>query len=396
MNNLNLLCSSIDCNQKSFILGLSLIFLFTLPLVSFLGLSGARASGDDEAARDLRTLKQEIQRGRKQGNRARLRRGSVLKEIDDLNRWRSALKFELDELATGKQRARVEVAEQRTEATRLEQSLTEIREKFCQRLKIRYCQPSGKWLDFLAGDSDLTENLNSLVYGQRVLAADKKLQNSYLSLLAEIHKRHQELEKRHLFLAHLEQQQVDKMAALEENIAKKNELLYKIKHQVEAHERLVVELEGVAAKLKRMTLKTESSKSEFALHKGSLPVPVDGVVISFFGIEKDSRFATVTRNKGIEIEAERGSPVKVIYRGQVVFASWMKGYGNLLVVDHGGGYHSVYAHLDKFSCVVNDQLKALDVIGEVGSGVFSETPSLYFEIRQGGVPEDPLVWVSQL
>ena len=148
-----------------------------------------------------------------------MRRGSLLKEIDDLNRWHSALNQDLEKLAADRQAARLQVEEQKSEAARLEKNLAEIRKKFCQRLKIRYCQPSGKWIDYLDSTADLTENLNSLVYGRRVLEADKKLQNSYLSLLAEINNHHLELKKRHQFLAHLEQQQADKMATLEENIA---------------------------------------------------------------------------------------------------------------------------------------------------------------------------------
>jgi len=381
---------------RKFIWSLLLVFIGALFLLSGRCVTSVRAAGNDETARDLHTLNQEIQKGRKQSNRARLRRGSLLKEIDDLSRWHSALNQDLKKLAADRRAARLQVEEQKSEAVRLEKNLAVIRKKFCQRLKIRYCQPSGKWLDYLDSNADLTENLNSLVYGRRVLEADKKLQSSYLSLLAEIKNHHLELEKRHQFLAHLEQQQSDKMVILEENIAKKNELLYKIKHQVKVHENLVVELEAVAAKLKRMTRKTELAKSRFAELKGSLSMPVEGVVVSFFGIEKDIRFATATRNKGIEIESESGTPVKVVYPGEVAFAAWMKGYGNLLVVDHGGGYHSVYAHLDKFTCKVHDQLKAADVVGGVGPGVFSDTPSLYFEIRKDGVPEDPLIWIKQL
>ena len=384
------------CERKGLLWYLLPIFLGIFLLFSGWCATPLRASENGEVARDLHTLNREIRKGRKQSSRARMRRGSLLKEIDDLSRWHRALDQDLKKLVVDKQIAKLQVEEQNLEAVRLEKSLAKLRKKFCQRLKIRYRQPSGKWLDFLDTDADLTENLNSLVYGRRVLEADKKLQNSYLSLLAEIKNHHLELEKRHQFLAHLEQQQADKMTTLEENIAKKNELLYKIRHQVEAHEKLVLELEAVAAKLKQMTRKTESPKSGFAELKGSLPMPVDGVVISFFGIEKDIRFATATRNKGIEIESESGVPVKVVSPGEVAFAGWMKGYGNLLVVDHGGGYHSVYAHLDKFTCKVHDQLKGADIVGGVGSGLFSETPSLYFEIRKDGVPEDPLIWIKQL
>ncbi len=383
-------------NPKKLFSGLTLVLLGILLFIAGPGLGLSRADRDDEVARDLRTLNREIKQNRKQEKRAQLRHDSVLKKIDKLNRWRIDLKQDIQRLAEETELAKMQIEEQKIEAARFEDSLDEIRQKFCQRLKIRYCQPPGKWLDFLDKDADLTENLNSLVYCRRVLEADKKLQREYLNLLGEIQNRNKELEKRHLFLARLQQEQADKIAALEENIAKKNELLYKIKHQVEEHKKLVAELEEVAAKLKRMTIESASTTSGFAALKGSLPMPVDGSVVSFFGIEKDSRFATVTRNKGIEIETEKDSPVRVVYQGDVVFASWMKGYGNLLVVNHGGGYYSVYAHLDKFACKVNDHILAQDVVGNVGQGQFSDTPTLYFEIRKDGVPEDPLIWISQL
>ncbi len=356
----------------------------------------AQESRNEDFGGDLRTLNEQIVKARKEEERAWLRHGSVLHDIDDLNRWRTALEGELGALVKEKQEAGLLVVEQEAEAIRLEESLEQLLQKFCQRLKIRYCQPPGRWLDFLDGDADLTEKLNALVYGRRVLVADRHLQKACADLLEDVRSRRRELHERRLFLVQIEQQQVDKMAELEENIAKKNELLYKIKHQVKVHEELVAELEKVAARLKKMTLATGLPETDFASLKGSLSMPVEGVVVSFFGLEKDSRFATVTSNKGIEIEARIGDPVKVVHDGLVVFASWMKGYGNLLVVDHGGGYYSIYAHLEDFACRINDRLRAFDVVGRVGQGVLSDSPSLYFEIRKGGIPEDPLIWVSQL
>ncbi len=382
--------------MKSFCLVLLLLFLGWSADSPIAGRSLAQESGAQNVGSDLRTLNEQITKARKQEERARLRQGSVLQEIDDLNRWRTALKGELGVLLKEEQEAGLLVVEQAAEATRLAESLEQLLQKFSQRLKIRYCQPPGRWLDFLDGDADFTEKFNALIYGRRVLAADRQLQKACVDLLEEVRNRYQELHRRRLFLAKLEQQQVDKMAELEENIAKKNELLYKIKHQVKVHEELVVELEEVAARLKKMTLRTGLPETNFASLKGRLSMPVEGVVISFFGLEKNSRFATVTSNKGIEIEACIGDPVKVVHDGQVVFASWMKGYGNLLVVDHGGGYYSIYAHLEDFACRINDRLRAFDIVGRVGQGVLSDAPSLYFEIRKGGIPEDPLIWVSQL
>lgn len=356
----------------------------------------AQKSRADTVARDLRTVNDQIVNERREKERAYLSQGSILQELDGLNRWYDALRGELKGLAEDVKEVTSQVALQEAEAARLEQSLKELLQKFSKRLKIRYCQPPGKWLDFLDSDADLTEKFNALVYGRRVLEADRRLQSSCAALLADVRGRRRKLHERQSFLVQIEQQQARKVAELEENIAKKNELLYKIQHQVKAHEELVAELEKVAEKLQEMTHAKRSPAADFALLKGSLPMPVEGVVTAFFGLEKDSRFATVTSNKGIEIKARFGDPVRVIYGGQVVFASWMKGYGKLLVVDHGGGYYSIYGHLEEFICKVNDQLQATDIVGRVGRGAFSESASLYFEIRKGGVPEDPLTWVSQL
>ncbi|MCD6292794.1 MAG: peptidoglycan DD-metalloendopeptidase family protein [Deltaproteobacteria bacterium] len=382
--------------MKTFFLIVLMIFTGLLVESQISGCGSALALGNGDSERDLRTLNEQIIRERKQEKKARLRQGSVLQEIDNYNRWRAALQGEIEVLAGEVREVGLQVTELEVEATRLDESLQQLLQKFCQRLKIRYCQSPGKWLDFLDRDVDLTVKLNTLVYGRRVLTADQQLQSSCMKLIDEVSRRKEELDTRRIFLLSLEKQQADKMAELEENIAKKNELLYKIKHQVKAHKEVVAELEKVAARLKKITLAPGLPETDFASLKGSLPMPVEGVVISFFGLEKDSRFATVTTNKGIEIEAQVGASVRVVHGGLVVFASWMKGYGNLLVVDHGGGYYSVYAHLAEFTCQINDRLQALETVGQVGQGVLSDASSLYFEIRKDGIPEDPLVWISQL
>jgi len=345
---------------------------------------------------ELRTVKEQISRARKVEARARSEQLTVLQEIDELNRRHAVLRNELEGLSREMEAVLAVISEQEAEACRLREQLRQLQQEFKRRLRIRYCQAPGKWLDFLGGDADLLEKLNALVYGRRVLAADRRLWASCESLLREVETRQLGIEKRSLFLLELKARESLNLGELEENIAKKNELLYKIKHQVKSHQELIAELEGVAADLERMTRAVAPEKTDFADLRGRLPMPVDGVVVSFFGLEKDSRFATVTSNRGIEIEAPLGAPVKVVSAGQVVFASWMKGYGNLLVVDHGGGFFSVYAYLEDFSCRIKDRLQGSEIIGRVGRGGISNEPALYFEIRRDGVPEDPLTWVSDM
>jgi septal ring factor EnvC (AmiA/AmiB activator) len=361
--------------------------------------SGQLLGGDSNPRaikRDLQTLRHQISREERRSRRARQRQASILQEVDALNRNRAILQRELQGLDEEVTEVGRKVAALETEAACLGQNYEVMQEKFCRRLRTRYCQPPGKWLDFLDRDISLGEKINAFYYGQRVLEADRCLQQECGRLLKDVRARREELEKHRHFLLELKQRQAAKVAEMEENIAKKKQLLYKIRHQVKAHDELVSELKKMAGKLELLTQTGALPETDFASRKGDLPMPVEGVVISFFGLEKDSDFATVTSNKGIEIEARPGTPVRVIYPGKVVFASWMKGYGNLLVVDHGGGYVSVYAHLRHLACRVNDYLKSRQVVGEVGIGAFSDVPSLYFEIRRDGIPEDPLTWVSQL
>jgi septal ring factor EnvC (AmiA/AmiB activator) len=356
----------------------------------------SRAQDDPALQRDLQVIKRQIRREKQCTRRARRRQESLLQELDILNRRRSTITQELGDLDREIDKVGEDVAERERKTAQLEKEYQALQQKYCRRLRIRYCQPPGRWFDFFGREPDLTARINFVEYGLRVLAADRRLQDDCATLLTEVKNHRQELEKRREFLLELKRRQESKASELEESIAKKNELLYRIQHQVASQQKLIAELEKTADKLGRMTRQQPTPTTGFANLKGRLPMPVNGLVISFFGIERDDDYATVTRNKGIEIEAPAGTPVRVVHAGKVVFASWLKGYGNLLVVDHGSGYFSVYAHLQDFACKVGAVLVNRQVIGRVGVGMFTDGPSLYFEIRKDGVPEDPLTWVSQL
>ena len=126
--------------------------------------------------------------------------------------------------------------------------------------------------------------------------------------------------------------------------------------------------------------------------KGSLPWPADGRVRSTFGRHKHPKFDTYTIQNGIEIDAPADAPVEAVHEGEVVFAERFKGYGLMVVVDHGGKHHSLYAHLGEARVQPGQKVAAGEVVGTVGSTTL-EGPGLYFEMRFQGRPEDPLEWL---
>ena len=95
------------------------------------------------------------------------------------------------------------------------------------------------------------------------------------------------------------------------------------------------------------------------------------------------------------IAASAGTPVTAVAEGTVVFAEWMTGYGLILIIDHGNGYMSLYAHNDSLLREAGDAVKRGDAVATVGSSGGQERPALYFELRRNGSPVNPASWLTR-
>ena len=176
--------------------------------------------------------------------------------------------------------------------------------------------------------------------------------------------------------------------------AELDELVGKLALSAERVSRVVRELEEQERELARMVAELESEGGESSLRsrKGQLPFPTDGLVEVGFGKVVNPRFNTVTVQKGIDVRARLGAKVVSVAPGTVAYAQWLKGYGNLVIVDHGGGYHSLYAHLAHALVEVGNEVEEGEEIGAVGDTGSLKGPYLYFELRRRGDAVDPLPW----
>ncbi|HKZ17732.1 MAG TPA: peptidoglycan DD-metalloendopeptidase family protein [Geobacteraceae bacterium] len=138
---------------------------------------------------------------------------------------------------------------------------------------------------------------------------------------------------------------------------------------------------------------SSSPDTGFMSQKGRLFMPARGQIISGFGRHKHPQFNSYTFNNGISIAAPAGTDVRAIYDGKVIYAEYFKGYGNLVVVDHGGGYFSLYAHNSRVQKRVGATVAKNDTVASVGDIDSTNGPMLYFEIRYQGKPVDPSHWV---
>jgi septal ring factor EnvC (AmiA/AmiB activator) len=135
--------------------------------------------------------------------------------------------------------------------------------------------------------------------------------------------------------------------------------------------------------------------SQFAQMRGRLPMPVAGEITGRFGTPRKVEGAgTAPTWKGIFIRATAGTGVRAVAVGQVVFADWLRGFGNLMVIDHGEGFLSVYGNNESLLRNVGDRVAVGDVVAAVGNTGGIEQTGLYFELRFQGRPFDPLNWVA--
>jgi septal ring factor EnvC (AmiA/AmiB activator) len=134
------------------------------------------------------------------------------------------------------------------------------------------------------------------------------------------------------------------------------------------------------------------SGSPFDALKGKLRLPVKGVVSNRFGSRRPD--STVLW-KGLFMRAAADQPVKAVAAGRVVFADWLRGFGNLLIIDHGKGYMSLYGNNDTLYKQVGDEVQGGDTVAAVGNSGGNEDSGLYFELRHQGKPLDPMQWVAR-
>jgi len=126
--------------------------------------------------------------------------------------------------------------------------------------------------------------------------------------------------------------------------------------------------------------------------KGKLALPVTGEVLNKFGTPRPD---SAVLWRGLQLRASSGQPVKSVAAGRVVFADWLRGFGNLMIIDHGNGYMSLYGNNETLYKQVGDLLRGGDTIAAVGNSGGNEDYGVYFELRHKGEPMDPISWVTR-
>ena len=181
--------------------------------------------------------------------------------------------------------------------------------------------------------------------------------------------------------------------------AQKERTLLSLRNQGNASEQRLAELEEKAKRLEHLldVLSRQNGAAAVGTDirsvQGALAWPVQGKIIEHFGKQRNAKFSTVTFSNGLKIAAAPGAEVRSVFAGTVLFSQWFKGYGNLVILDHGNRVFSLYGNLKSPAVAVGDRINAGQALAGVGESEDAHSGYLYFEIRQDNKPEDPQKWL---
>jgi septal ring factor EnvC (AmiA/AmiB activator) len=175
------------------------------------------------------------------------------------------------------------------------------------------------------------------------------------------------------------------IASLDSQLKKQGGSLSRLQDEATQLQNLINSIQEIFAEAPESKI----SQQAFSGLKGKLAWPVQGKVRRLFGRHKP---ASDLRWQGVRIEAQSGSHVKSVSHGRIAFADWLRGLGNLIIIDHGNSYLSLYGHNESLFKSAGEWVDAGEIISSIGSSGGQSTPGLYFEIRKKGKPQNPTGW----
>jgi septal ring factor EnvC (AmiA/AmiB activator) len=254
-------------------------------------------------------------------------------------------------------------------------------------------------------------------YMKGVLAGDRKLFTDYTARINQLKGLQGMLERDMVKKENIMVNIAAKKLEIETEKAKKAAYLKQVRETSKGQKASLKDLEANARRLQSMIERLEASSRKsytakpdkkrimgeheplppvadkgFGAQRGRLATPVKGEIVGQFGRHKHPEFNSYTVSNGISIAASMGSEIKSVFDGQVIFADYFKGYGNMVIVDHGGGYFTLYGHASRISKKVGAKVVRNEVIAGVGDQDSTRGPMLYFELRHQGKPIDPSPW----
>jgi septal ring factor EnvC (AmiA/AmiB activator) len=379
---------------------LAAILTLWLPQVAFQGggsVARAAASPDVKEA-ELKQVRNRIDSIRRAIHADAERRDALAGQVKEAELKIQSARERLSDVRAQRIAAENRLGDLEAEQVTTNKRIDSEREALGAELKVAYMNGHQEQLKLLLNQQDPARLGRMMAYygyfgrarAERITAISEHL--AHLELIAEnieqetqkLRELEQEQARDVKTLAGARDQRARTLAQVQSKIKNRNDELAKLQREAQALEKLVEELRRAIEEF------PELAEQPFQRVKGKLPWPVKGSLLARFG---QLRAGGPLKWQGIVIGADRGTQVRSPYYGRVVYADWLPGLGLLVVVDHGGGYMSLYGHNEQVYRRVGDRVSPGDALAAVGDAAGFGKPGLYFEIRKGRETLDPGAWL---
>jgi len=364
----------------------------------------------EQERKTLERLKGRIEEKRKRADEAEKKRESVLQGIQTLDKRLVRHRQDHRKILRKLRKKDREINTITEQVSLMRTGVQERQDAILARLRAQYMEGRLGYMKALLASDTYVDFQRRRQYLSTVTQKDYELMSEFRNDMTRMEEAERQREEAREGLVAFKETIEKKLTDIQSTQKQKKAYLAKITQQKDSYNRTVEELERSASRVDSLLRELETRRQALAMRppthqatvpppiratKGGLPWPAEGKVVSFFGRQKHPTFDTYVQRKGIEIKTSEGSVIRAVMPGTVVYADWLKGYGLVIILDHANGYFSLYAHAARIVAKVGEQIAAGHSIGETGdTGVTGEN-TLYFELRQGTEPVDPLQWLAK-
>ena len=395
-------------NKKIFsILILILTFILFVVFFSYGNSSGNYSQKIKEENQRLKKIEQQIKSVKDEINNLQKKESGYLETLHKIEKLLQDTEKELKAIEKDLELAQKEIKQGEDELIFEKRMLKEKTKLLESRLREIYKRRLTGYMEILFNSESFSDFLTRFRYIKKILSLDAEVINDIRQQMKKIEDSKMNLENREEILSLLKKEVEKEKENIEFSIKAKKSIINKIDSQKGVRLKSLKELEQSSQEIKNIIERIYKQREEDSKKtsqkeiptitlkpkKGILALPIQGKLISGYGRQKNTEFNTYTFNSGIDISTPLGQVVRAAGSGEVIYTGNIKGYGQIIIIDHGGRVTTLYAHLSRILVDIEDKVKKEQVIGQVGDSGGVSSPRLHFEVRVEGKPTDPMNWL---
>jgi septal ring factor EnvC (AmiA/AmiB activator) len=379
---------------------------FTLCVVDSASAQGSLESRIDGKQKELDKIKRDIEARRQKTQKLKKQESDVLSTLSALDRELDLSRSFLKNLDQQETLFTQQIDSLKAEILYESDSLDSRKKALAGRLRQMYKRdPRYSW-DIVLGSRNVQDAMRRYKFMRIVADRDAGLVSEFRLHKVSLETQSAAMTESLSEMAMVRKVREDEASKLVSSKQKREIILSDIRGQKSKHNKAIERLKkaqgevtDLIGQLETRRLETQADQlpgsGEFAGLKGQLPWPVKGKVRRGFGQSKHPKYGTVTFNNGIDIESSSGSPIQAVASGVVEFVDWIDAYGKCVIVNHGGGYYTLYAHVAQTFVAQGQKVVIGDVIAEVGDTGSLDGFECHFEIRQSKKALNPVQWLRR-